>query len=56
MKWSMMTPQKAALVIRTTLRTTGPVPGGLSEVNAIGTQLRDLINSGLSRWRLVVYR
>ena len=28
--------------------------GGLSAVNAIGTQLRDLINSGLTRWRMVV--
>ena len=26
--------------------------GGLSAVNAIGTQLRDLINSGLARWRM----
>ena len=24
-------------------------------VNAIGTQLRDLINSGLTRWRMEVY-
>ena len=27
--------------------------GGLSAVNAIGTQLRDPINSGLTRWRMV---
>ena len=31
----------------TTLRFTGPV-------NAIGTQLRDPINSGLTRWRMAV--
>ena len=28
--------------------------GGLSAVNAIGTQLRDPINSGLARWRMAV--
>ena len=32
-----------------------PCAGGLSAVNAIGTQLRDLISSGLTRWRLTVY-
>ena len=31
-----------------------PCTGGLSAVNAIGTQLRDPINSGLTRWRVVV--
>ena len=31
-----------------------PCAGGLSAVNAIGTQLRDPINSGLTRWRMVV--
>ena len=34
----------------TTLRFTG----GLSAVNVIGTQLRDPINSGLTRWRMAV--
>ena len=29
--------------------------GGLSAVNAIGTQLRDPINSGLTQWQLTVY-
>ena len=29
-----------------------PYAGGLSAVNAIGTQLRDAINSGLTRWRM----
>ena len=38
-----------------TLRTTGPCAGGLAAVNAIVTQLRDLVNSGLARWRLTVY-
>ena len=28
--------------------------GGLGVVNAIGTQLRDLMHSGLTRWRLAV--
>ena len=31
-----------------------PYAGGLSAVNAIGTQLRDSINSGLTRWRMAV--
>ena len=32
-----------------------PFAGGLSAVNAIRTQLRDPINSGLARWRMAVY-
>ena len=31
-----------------------PCDSGLSVANAIGTQLRNLINSGLARWRLTV--
>ena len=31
-----------------------PCAGGLSAVNAIGTQLRDSTNSGLTRWRMTV--
>ena len=31
-----------------------PCAGGLLAVNAIGTQLRDPINSGLTRWRMAV--
>ena len=31
-----------------------PCAGGLSAVNAIGTQLRDPIDSGLTRWRMAV--
>ena len=32
-----------------------PCAGELSVVNAIGTQLRDPINSGLTRWCMAVY-
>ena len=31
-----------------------PYAGGLLVVNAIGTQLREPINSGLTRWRMAV--
>ena len=31
---------------------TGPCTDGISTIDAIGTQLRDLIDSGLTRWRL----
>ena len=48
-------PEKVAPVTGTTLRTTyWPCAGGLSAVNAIGTQLCDLMYSGLTRWRLAV--
>ena len=50
--WSEVKPEKEAPVTRTTLRTTGPVP---ADSRAIGTQLCDPINSGLTRWRLMVY-
>ena len=33
-----------------------PCAGGLSAVNAIGAQLRDPINSGLTQWRLAVFK
>ena len=46
-------PAKAALV-RNYLETYWPRAGGLSAVNAIGTQLRDPINSRLTRWRTAV--
>ena len=36
------------------LEESSPCAGGLSAVNAIGTQLRDPIKSGLTRWRLMV--
>ena len=38
----------------TTLRFTGPVPADSRAVNAIGTQLCDPTNSGLTRWRMAV--
>ena len=47
-------------VTGTTLRTTGPVRMDSRQyvcmVNAIGMQLRDPINSGLSRWRMAVLK
>ena len=46
-------PAKAERV-RNYLEVYWPCPGGLSAVNAIGTQLRDSINSGLTRWRMAV--
>ena len=52
--WSMVKPEKAAPITRSTLEDYWPCAGGLSAVNTIGTQLRDLI-SGLIRWRLTVY-
>ena len=43
-------PAKAAL-FRNYREVYWPCAGGLSAVNAIGTQLRDPINLGLTRWR-----
>ena len=51
--WYMVTCKKATLV-RNYLEVYWPCAGGLSTVNAIGTQLRDPINSGLTQLRLVV--
>ena len=51
--WSMVTCQGAALV-RNYLEVYRPCAGGLSALKAIGTQLRDPINSGLIRWRMAV--
>ena len=48
--WS---PAKAALV-RNYLEVYWPCASGLSAVNAFGTQLRDPINSGLTRWPMAV--
>ena len=50
----MVIPEMAASVSGTPLRTTGPVPADSRQVNAIDTQLRDPINSGLNRWRMAV--
>ena len=48
---------RTPVVTRTTLfEDYWPCAGGLSAVTAIGTQLRDLMNPGLTRWRLVVLK
>ena len=41
-------------LVRNYLEIYWPRAGGLSAVHAIGTQLRDPINSGLTRWGMVV--
>ena len=43
-----------AAPVRNYLEVYWPCAGRLSAVNAIGTQLRDPINSGLTRWRMAV--
>ena len=48
-------PAKAALV-RNYLEVYWPCAGGLSAVNAIGTHLRDPINSGLTRWHMAGFK
>ena len=45
---------KKATLVRKYLEDYWPCAGGLSAVNATGTQLRDPINSGLTQWRLAV--
>ena len=45
-------PGRPALII--SVEVYWPRAGGLSAVNAIGTHLRDPINSGLTRWRVAV--
>lgn len=39
---------------RATLKTSGPMPADSKVVNAVGTQLRDLIQSRLDGWRNTV--
>ena len=51
--WSMVARKMAALVWNK-LEVYSPCAGGLSAVNAIGTQLRDPINWGLTQWRKAV--
>ena len=46
--------QTKAELVQNYLEDCWPCDGGLSAVNAIGTQLRDPINSGLIRWRMAV--
>ena len=50
----MVTCQVKAALVRNYLEVYWLCAGGLSAVNAIGTQLRDPINSGLTRWRMAV--
>ena len=45
---SMLMPEEAEAPFTNYLEDYWPCAGGLSAVNAIGTQLRDLINSGLT--------
>ena len=51
--WSMVTCQGSTRYWNC-LEVYWPCAGGLSAVNVIGTQLRDPINSGLTRWRMAV--
>ena len=50
----VMIPEKGAPFYWNYLEDYRPCAGGLSVENVIGTQLRDLITSGLTRWRLTV--
>ena len=51
--WSMVTCQGSTRYWNY-LEDYWPCAGGLSAVNAIGTQLHEPINSGLTRWRMAV--
>ena len=51
--WSMVT-CRGSTRYWNDLEDYWPCAGGLSAGNAIGTQLRDPINSGLTRWRMAV--
>ena len=46
--------QNSSTHYRNYLEVYWPFAGGLLAVNAIGTQMRDPINSGLTRWRVAV--
>ena len=52
--WSMGLPEQEAPVYRATFENCWPCAGRFSVANAIGTQLRGLINSALARWRMTV--
>ena len=52
--WSMVTRQSKAALVRNCVDIYWPCAGELSAVYAIDTQLRDPINSGLTRWRMAV--
>ena len=51
----MLDTSKGSIYYWNYLEDHWPCADGLSAVNAIVTQLRDLINSGLTRWRLTIY-
>ena len=51
--WSMVTCQGITRYWNC-LEVYGPCAGGLSAVNAIGTQLRNPINPGLAQWSMAV--
>ena len=51
--WSMVTCQGSTRDWNS-LEDYWSCAGGLSAVNVIGTQLRDPINTGLTRWRMAV--
>ena len=52
MNWSMVT-RKGSIRYWNYLEDNWPCVGGLSTMNAIRTHLRDQINSGLTRWRII---
>ena len=52
---SMMIGCKGSTRYSNYLEDYWPCAGGLSVGNAIGTQMRGAINSGLTQWRLTVY-
>ena len=52
--WSMVTCKIAVVLVRNYLEVYWPWAGELSAVNTIGTQLRNPINAGLTRWRMAV--
>ena len=51
---NMVTCQGKAALVRNYFEIYWSCAGVLSAVNAIGTQLRDPINSGLTRWSMAV--
>ena len=53
--WSIVVAWKGSTAFSNYLEDYWPCAGGLSTVNAIGTQLHDPINSGLTRWRMAVH-
>ena len=52
MNWSMVMQRQHPLL--NYVHDHWPCASGLSAVNAIGAQLRDAINSGMTQWRMAV--